>query len=86
MDTNNLKKLSRKDLLELLLEQMKENQELKQQLEVAQNELKRREIIVSKKGTLAEAALEIVEIFEKADEAAQIYLENVKHNEFNDDN
>lgn len=78
MEENKLKKLSRKDILELLLEQMKENEELKKDLSMAEKELSRRKLIVENSGSLAEASLEIVEIFKKADEAAQIYLENIK--------
>lgn len=77
MKKEQLKKLNRE---ELLLEQVRESNELKHQLAQAEEELERREIINKKSGSLAEASLEIVRIFEQADKAAAIYLENIKKN------
>ena len=77
MKKEQLKKLNRE---ELLLEQVRENNELKHQLAQAEEALERREIINKKSGSLAEASLEIVRIFEQADKAAAIYLENIKKN------
>lgn len=79
MDSKKLRNLSRQDLLELLLEQVRENEVLIEENKGLKNELKRREVIAKEKGSLAEACLEIVGIFEKADEAAQIYLDNLKN-------
>lgn len=46
---------------------------------MAQKELDRREVISHKAGSLAEASLELMDIFKQADEAAEIYLENLKN-------
>lgn len=78
MDFSDLKKLSRKELLELLIDQVKENENLKKELEACRKELERREIVIDNAGSLAEASLEIFDIFKKADEAAKLYLDNVR--------
>ncbi|MGI5949735.1 hypothetical protein [Peptoniphilus sp.] len=84
IDFSDLKKLNRKELLELLLEQVKENERLKTELMEAKKELENREIIIENAGSLAEASLEIFEVFKNADKAAQAYLENVKNSLGND--
>lgn len=78
MDFSDLKKLSRKELLELLIDQVKENENLKKELEACRKELERREIVIDNAGSLAEAFLEIFDIFKKADKAAKLYLDNVR--------
>lgn len=78
IDFSDIKKLTRKELLELLIEQVKENDRLEKELDEAKDELKRRELIMENAGSMAEASLEIFEIFKKADQAAQLYLDNVK--------
>ena len=78
VDVKDLKKLSRKELLELLIEQVEENQKLKADIHMAMKELERRDLIISNAGSLAQASLEIFEVFERADQAAKLYLENIK--------
>lgn len=78
INTNDLKKLSRKELLELLIDQVEENQRLKEEINLAMKELDKRDLIISNAGSLAEASLEIFEVFQRADQAAKLYLENVK--------
>jgi len=71
MATRELKRLSRKQLLQLLIAQMEENRDLRRKLE-------NRQLIMENTGTLAEAALKLSGIFEAADAAAQIYLDSVE--------
>ena len=78
MNEKELKQLNRKQLLELLLIQIERADELERRLEEAQNKLKSRELIQMKAGSLAEEALKLSGIFEAAQEAADLYLENVK--------
>ncbi len=77
MTEKELKRLSRVELLEMLLAQTKENQKLKKQLQEAQEALSDREIAIEKAGTMAEAALLLNGVFEAADQAARQYLENI---------
>lgn len=78
MTDKQLRRMSRSELLELLVEEMEENERLRRQLEQAQEELKNRRIMLSTAGTLAEAALQLNGVFQAADKAARQYLENVK--------
>ena len=78
MCNDDLKKLSRIQLLELLIEQTKENNELRQQLEEANKKLESREIILNEAGSIANAALKLNGIFNIAEAAASQYLDNIK--------
>lgn len=79
MTEKELAQLKRTDLLELLLEQSKEVELLKSQLEEANKELKNRQIKIEEAGSIAEAALQVNGVFEAAQEAAYQYLENIKN-------
>lgn len=75
MTDKELRRMSRKELLELLVEQGHRNEQLQQELHTAQEELNQRRIAVQQSGTLAEAALRLNGVFEAADRAAAQYLE-----------
>lgn len=77
MTRKELKRLTRAELLELLLEQTKRAEQLEAELEEAKAELECRRLIVSKAGNLAEAALQINRVMEAAQAAANQYLENI---------
>ena len=77
MTSKELKRLSRRELLEMLIEQMKENQRLRNRLEQAEAELENRELVSLQAGSMAEAAMQLNGVFEAADKAARQYLENV---------
>ena len=78
MTDKELRRLSRSELLEMLIAQTEENRQLKIRLERAEAQLRDRRIAVEKAGSLAEAALQLNRVFEAADKAAQQYLENVR--------
>lgn len=78
MDGNELKRLSRSDLLEMLIEQVKENDRLKAELEEKDRQLRDKSIKIRECGSIAEAALKLNGVFEAAQAAAQQYLDNVK--------
>lgn len=73
-----LKKLSRQDLLEMLIAEEKRIEALEKELEEVKAELKDRNIKIENSGSIAEAALKLNGIFEAAQAAADLYLENVK--------
>lgn len=77
MTSKELKRLSRRELLEMLIEQMKENQRLRNRLEQAEAELENRELVSLRAGSMAEAAMQLNGVFEAADKSARQYLENV---------
>lgn len=71
-----LRKLGKMDLLELLIEQSRENLALKERLAKVEAELENRRILIEESGSLAEAALKLSGIFEAAQKAIEIYREN----------
>lgn len=73
-----LKKLSRSELLEMLLEQTKEVKRLTKELEIANKALENRKIMIENTGSIAEASLKMSSIFEDAQKAANLYLANIK--------
>lgn len=78
MTEKELRRLSRVDLLEMLIAQSTELQECKEKLEAAEEALKNREIAVRKAGSIAEASLVLNGVFEAADRACQQYIENIR--------
>ena len=78
MTGKELKRMSRKDLIEIILVQQKENEELSDQLMKASNKLKDRKIVLDKAGSIAEASLQMSGIFEAAEVAAKKYLDNIE--------
>lgn len=78
MTSQELRKLSRKDLLELLIAQGRERDALQTELERAKAALQSRQLQVEQAGSIAEAALQVNGVFEAAQAAAQQYLENIR--------
>lgn len=77
MTNKELKKLSRADLLELLLVQTREAERLKKKLVAAEKELEERQIRMSAVGNLAEAMVEVNGVMAAAQATAEQYLENI---------
>lgn len=78
MTDKQLKKLKRPALLEILVAQNKENDALREEIASLKQQLEERNMQIERAGSIAEAALSINEVFAKAQEAAELYLENVK--------
>lgn len=76
MERQQLRKLRRVDLIELLLELTRENSTLRERLEEAEKALQERKISIAQSGSMAEAAMKLAGVFQAADEACQIYREN----------
>lgn len=73
-----LKRMSRKDLLELLVLQSKKIDKLTNELKETKELLLSKEIVIKESGSIAEASLKLNKIFEDAQLAADQYLENIK--------
>lgn len=73
-----LKKMSKLELVELLAEQEREIQSLKQQLQEKEKLLEQRTIRLDTFGNIAQAALAINEVFETAQKAADQYLDSIQ--------
>ena len=78
MTDKELRRLSRSELLEMLIAQAAENDQLKNRLEQAEAQLRDRKIAINNAGSLAEAALSLNGVFQAAEAAAQQYLENIQ--------
>ncbi len=78
MTDKELRKLTRSELLEMLIIQTERNEMLNAELDEARRQLKNRKIICEKAGTLSEASLQLSGVFKAAEEAAGIYLENLE--------
>lgn len=78
MVENELKKLRRSDLLEILLQQNREIERLQSELEAARKQLASREILIAESGSIAEAAMGLNGVFAAAQAACQQYEENIK--------
>lgn len=78
MTEKEMKRLSRRRLFEMLENQDKELQKTREMLAEAEASLRKREIAIDKAGTLAEAALQVNEVFDAAQAAGQQYLENIR--------
>lgn len=78
MEEKDLRKLSRTELLELLISQTRRVEALEAQLAEARGQLEQRQIAIDRAGTLAEAALQLNGVFDAAEKAAAQYLENIE--------
>lgn len=78
MTEKELRRLSRRELLEMLITRTIENERLTEELQQARKELSDREFIQERAGSMAEAALQLNGVFEAADRAAREYLETIR--------
>ena len=78
MTEKELHRLTRRELLEMLIAQTTENDRLKTGLEQAEAQLRDRRTAIDKAGSIAEAALALNGVFQAAEAAAQQYLENIQ--------
>ena len=78
MTDRELRRLSRAELLEMLIAETEENARLREELAQARSALADRRILLEKSGSIAEIALRLNGIFEAADRAAQQYLQSVR--------
>ena len=86
MKDKELKKLKRAELLEIMVAQSHEIDRLKAELEKTKKALKNREIQIENCGSLAEASLAAFQVIDRAQRAADLYLENIKKREKGDAN
>ena len=75
---NELSRLNRKDLLEILLALSEENEKLKEQIKEMQGKLDDRTLQINESGSLAEAVVKINGLFEAAEASCEQYIHNVQ--------
>jgi regulator of replication initiation timing len=78
MADRQLRRLKREELLQMLLELEQENEQLAQENRRLREQLAQREVCIAEAGSLAEAALKLSGVFEAAQRAADLYVENVR--------
>lgn len=78
MTKQELKKLSRADLIEMLIQQTRESEAVRDQLQQAQAQLNNRTVACENAGSIAEAALQLNGVFESAQAACDQYIENIR--------
>ena len=78
MTDKELKHLNRTELLQVLLSLTEENEQLREQNAALSQKLHNRAIENENAGSLAEAALQINQVFEYADSAAKQYLQSIQ--------
>ena len=78
MTERELRRLSRADLLELLVAQRRENEQLRCILDQTQAQLADRTIQIDKAGSIAEASLQLSGIFNAAQDSCQYYMDNIR--------
>jgi cell division septum initiation protein DivIVA len=78
MTDRELRRLSRAELLEIMLEQSREIDRLKARVDELSRQVQEKKIILSECGSIAEAALKLNHIFEAAQKAADQYVHSVK--------
>ena len=77
MKDKNLRRLGRRELLELLISQQEQNEALQKRVAELEALLQNRELQFENVGSLAEAALKLGGVFEAADQAAAIYKDSL---------
>lgn len=84
MNKKELRKLRKIELLEILLAQSQEIDRLTEALRLAEEALEDRSLRLAESGNIAEAALKVTAIFEEAQRAADLYLENIKQGKYDE--
>lgn len=78
MTEKDMRKLSRADLLQMLIDQSEELQSLRRKYAEAEAALAKRDVVIENAGSIAEAVFELNNIFDVAQASAQQYLDNIQ--------
>ena len=78
MTEKELRRLRRTELLELLVEQGRVVEQLQKEVTALRAEAAERRINIEKSGSIAEASLNLTNIFKEAEEACRLYQENIE--------
>ena len=77
MPGNELKNLSRRELVDIIYQQKRNEEQLQAELTALQAELQDRRIKLSKVGSIAEAAISITAVYTAAQASADLYLREI---------
>ena len=74
MFSKELKKLSRRELVDIIYQLKKNEQEKQERIDALEEELQDKRIRISVAGSIAEAAVDITQLFSNAQRTAELYL------------
>ena len=77
MVSKELKKLNRGELIEVIYQMKKNEQQMQDEIASLQEELQERRIRVSVAGSIAEAAVSVTNLFSAAQATADLYLQEI---------
>lgn len=72
-----LKYLSRRELVDIIYQLKKNEQELQQEIEALKEELADKRIRISSAGSIADAAMSVTNVFSAAQMTAELYLQEI---------
>ncbi len=78
MTEKELRRMSRRELIEIIFAMKKTELELRDKLQEAERQLENRKIQIAESGSIAEAALALSGVFEAAQAAADLYLQSIR--------
>lgn len=77
MISKELKKLSRRELVDIIYQMKKNEQQMQEEIAALQDALQEKRIRISEAGSIAEAATSITNVFASAQRAADLYLQEI---------
>jgi hypothetical protein len=77
MVSKELRKLNRRELIDIIYQMKKNEQQMQEQIAALQAELEEKRFRLSQAGSIAEAALAVTNVFSAAQEAADVYLRQI---------
>ena len=77
MVSTELKKLSRRELIDIIYQMKKNEQQLQEEIASLQNALEEKRMRLSNVGSIAEASMSITDLFSAAQKTADLYLQEV---------
>jgi len=77
MISKELKRLSRRELVDIIYQLKKNEQDMQEEIESLKNELEDKRIRISTAGSIADAAMSVTNVFSTAQMTADIYLREI---------
>jgi len=77
MVNKELKKLGRKELVDIIYQLKKNEQEMQEELSALREELQEKRLKLSQAGSIAEASVSITGVFSEAQKSADLYLQEI---------
>ena len=79
MISKELKRLSRRELVDIIYQLKKNEQKMQEEIESLKNELQDKRIRISTAGSIADAAMSVTNVFSTAQMTADLYLREISY-------